>query len=106
MQVWTVDHEDGGRERLDLDFAWGDDPVPVTPADEILCDVSMGYVCGQAACSVLWHEGVRWWTVSSDALLALQDDMLIEYDMHTFAPTGVLLGSQSGLQVQFNPACL
>jgi hypothetical protein len=90
VQVYTVDHEDGGRARLDVQFAWADDsdPVPVTPDDEIVCDVSAGYVCARDACSVLWHDNVKWFTISADALLGWQDDMLIEYDMHTFAPLG------------------
>ena len=101
VQVWTVDHEDGGRQRLDLEFGWTDTPVPQTPKDEIVCDVSAGYVCAQDACSVLWHENLRWWTISADALLALQDGMLLEYDMHTFAPVGAHLL----LQAQVLCAC-
>lgn len=93
MQIYTVDHEDGGRVRLDAEFPWSshDDPVPLVPDEEIICDVSRGYVCARDACSVLWHEDVKWFTISADALLAWQDDMLIEYDMHTFAPLGACL---------------
>jgi hypothetical protein len=90
-----VDHEDCGRLRLDSQFAWNsrEDPVSLTPDDEIVCDVSSGYVCARDACSVLWHEAVTWHTVSSDVLLAEQDGMLIEYDIHTFSPVGALLTS-------------
>ena len=90
VQVLTVDHEDGGRVRLDAEFAWDspDDPVAQTPDDEIVCDVSAGYVCARDACSVMWRENMRWFTISADTLLAWQDEMLIEYDMATFAPTG------------------
>jgi hypothetical protein len=90
VQVYTVDHEDGGRLRLDVEFAWcsREDPIPVTPDSEIVCDVDAGYVCAQDACSVLWQDGIRWFTISEDTLLALQHDMLIEYDMRTFAPIG------------------
>lgn len=95
MQILTVDHEDCGRLRLDSQFAWNsrEDPVSLTPDDEIVCDVSSGYVCARDACSVLWHEAVTWHTVSSDVLLAEQDGMLIEYDIHTFSPVGALLTS-------------
>lgn len=90
LQVSTIDHEDDGRVRLDLRFAWDadDDPVPVTPDDEIVCDVSAGYICARDACSVLWHEGVRWHNVGESVLLAEQDGMLIEYDVHTFSAIG------------------
>ena len=90
VQVLTLDHEDGGRVRLDAEFAWDspDDPVALTPDDEIVCDVSAGYVCARDACSVMWRENVRWFTIRADTLLAWQDEMLIEYDMATFAPTG------------------
>lgn len=93
LQVFTVDHEDSGRVRLDLDFAWDDNatPVPVTPDEEILCDVAAGYICARDACSVLWHDAVKWWPIGETHMLALQDGMLLEYDTATFAPTGVPL---------------
>ena len=62
--------------------------MPVTPDDEIVCDVSAGYICARDACGVMWHDDVKWYTISEDALLAWQDGMLIEYDMHTFSPLG------------------
>lgn len=94
VQVYTVDHEDGGRLRLDVEFAWSscEDPVPVTPDMEIVCDVSAGYVCAQDACSVLWQDGIKWFTISEGALLALHDGLLLEYDMRTFAPIGEFCG--------------
>ena len=90
LQIYTLDHEDGGKLRLDAEFAWADadNPVPVTPDEEIICDVSAGYLCARDACSVLWREHVTWFTVRADTLLAHQDEMLVEYDMQTFAPTG------------------
>lgn len=93
--MYTVDHEDGGRTRLDVDFAWADAaaPVPVTPDEEIVCDVSAGYVCARDVCSVLWRDDVRWWPIGATHMLALQDGMLLEYDTVTFAPTGAPLAA-------------
>jgi hypothetical protein len=103
----TVDHEDGGSLRLDSQFAWDstEDPVSLTPEEEIVCDVSAGYVCARDACSVLWHEGFTWHTVSPDVLLAEQDGMLIEYDIHTFSPIGVLLMHMLLMHVSVLPMC-
>lgn len=91
LQVYTIDHEEGGQTRLDVAFAWADldSPVAVTPDEEIVCDVSAGYVCARDVCSVLWHDGVTWWPIGETHMLALQDGMLLEYDTATFAPTGV-----------------
>lgn len=85
-----MDHGEGGRTRLDVEFAWADTaaPVPVTPDEEIMCDVSAGYVCARDACSVLWHDGAKWWPIGETHMLAQQDGMLLEYDTATFAPTG------------------
>ncbi|NJR41272.1 MAG: hypothetical protein HC767_00080 [Akkermansiaceae bacterium] len=92
MQVYTVDHESKSRTRLDLDVAWNDTtvPEPLTPDEEIVCDVEAGYICARDACSVLWWENVKWWPTGKNTMLALQDDMLLEYDTTTFAPAGVL----------------
>jgi hypothetical protein len=90
LQVYTVDHEDAGRARLDLDFAWADsaDPAPLTPDEEIVCDVEAGYLCARDACSVLWRDAVKWFPIGPTAMMALQEGMLIEYDTATFAPVG------------------
>jgi hypothetical protein len=90
LQVCTVDHEGGGRVRVDLEVDWRDAgvPEPVTPDAEIVCDVEAGYVCARDACSVLWRDGVRWWPTGAATMLALQDGMLLEYDTATFAPSG------------------
>lgn len=91
VQVYTVNHDSDGPPRLDLDVAWSDEsvPVPVTPDEEIVCDVEAGYICARDACSVLWWEGVQWWPTGQKTMLALQDDMLLEYDTTTFAPSGM-----------------
>lgn len=95
MQVYTIDHESGTSSdvRLDLDVAWSDTgvPVPLTPDEEIVCDVEAGYICARDACSVMWWEGVKWWPTGEHTMLALQDGMLLEYDTTTFAPAGELL---------------
>jgi len=62
LQVYTIDHAEGGRTRLDTDLAWADleSPVAITPDEEIVCDVSAGYMCARGVCAVLWHDGVKW----------------------------------------------
>jgi hypothetical protein len=92
-QVYTLDHEEDSRLRLDLDVIWSDTavPVPRTPDDEIVCDVEAGYICARDACSVLWWDSVEWWPTGEKTMLALQDDMLLEYNTTTFAPAGMLL---------------
>lgn len=89
-QVFTVDHEEGGRLRRDVAFRWDDpsDPASLVPDDEIVCDPFAGFVCARDACSALWLDNVRWWTTGPGPLLAAQDGMLLEYDCATFAPTG------------------
>jgi hypothetical protein len=76
--------------RLDVSFRWDDpaDPVSLVPDDEIVCDPFAGFVCARDACSALWFDAVSWWTVAPNTLLAAQDGMLLEYDVHTFAPIG------------------
>jgi hypothetical protein len=93
VQVYTVDHEDASRLRLDLDVAWNDTavPAPRTPDEEIVCDVEAGYICARDACSVMWWDSVQWWPTGEKTMLALQDDMLLEYSTATFAPAGMLL---------------
>ena len=93
FEVWTVDHEDSGARRLDLTAPWGFEGAPqkLISDDELVCDPAAGYVCARDACSILWHEGIRWFATGSTTLLAQQDDKLIEYDVRTFAPTGMRL---------------
>ncbi|KAG2492808.1 hypothetical protein HYH03_008968 [Edaphochlamys debaryana] len=94
-ELFTVDH-DTGATRLDLAADWADTapPVPVTPADELLCDPSAGWLCSHLDCKVgdnSQASGVRWYPVGSETILALHEEgLLIEYDMATAAPIGVV----------------
>ncbi|KAG2491261.1 hypothetical protein HYH03_010467 [Edaphochlamys debaryana] len=93
-ELFTVDH-DTGATRLDLAADWADTapPVPVTPADELLCDPSAGWLCSQMDCKVGDNiQGlVTWYPVGSETILALHDGgLLIEYDMATAAPIGLV----------------
>lgn len=70
-----MDH-DTGSKRLDLHQAWADTapPVPVTPADDLVCDPDAGWLCSQLDCElsgdgsavpkVEWFQvgGGGWWT--------------------------------------------
>lgn len=105
-QVLTVDHEEGGTLRLDVEAAWdaAEPPAVRIPDDEVICDPYAGYVCAQDTCSVLWHDAIQWFTVGPDTLLAHQDGSLIEYDARTFAPTGCVTLDTEGLRVVLRDA--
>jgi hypothetical protein len=95
-QLFTVDHEDAGRLRLDLRHTWGNpaSPEPVTPEEELVCDPSSGWLCSQLDCGLGEEEGaggaVQWLPAGPNCLLAVQGDLLVEYDMETRSPVGLV----------------
>lgn len=106
-ELYTVDHTDGGRTRLDLKHAWADvstPPVVCTPAEELLCDPDAGWLCSRVDCDVAggmassldeaggdgYGGSVRWFSAGGDVLLALQDGLLVEYDLRSRAPVGLV----------------
>jgi 3',5'-cyclic AMP phosphodiesterase CpdA len=113
-ELYTVDHTDGGRKRLDLKHRWEDvstPPVVCTPAEELLCDPDAGWLCSRVECDVGGDvvggmaspvEGaaagaaaaasgrVQWFPAGGDVLLALQDGLLVEYDLRSRAPVGLV----------------
>lgn len=93
-QLFSVDH-DTGAVRLDLAAAWADPsaPVPVTPEDQLLCDPDAGWLCSQLDCKVGDNvDGyLTWFPVGDKTILALQaGGLLVEYDMSTAAPYGLV----------------
>ncbi|PNW84648.1 hypothetical protein CHLRE_03g152900v5 [Chlamydomonas reinhardtii] len=93
-QLFTVDH-DTGASRLDMEARWDDAsaPVPVIPEDELLCDPDAGWLCSEMDCKVGDNSTgfITWHPVGLQTILARQaNDLLIEYDMATAAPLGLV----------------
>jgi hypothetical protein len=93
-QLFTVDHEDAGRLRLDLRHPWGNpaSPEPVTPEEELVCDPSSGWLCSQLDCGLEGEQqgAVQWLPAGPTCLLAVQGELLVEYDMETRSPVGLV----------------
>lgn len=97
FELFTLDHE-SATLRLDLKGDWSPAHVPVvhTPEDELLCDPSKGWLCSQWDCSLGQDGyGVKWYVAGPNTLLALQDGLLVEYDLAMQAPIGVVAKGMS-----------
>ena len=82
FEVLTMDHETG-ESRLDLKGSWDprDTPKILTPPEELICDISSGFLCSEVDCSVggsVDDTGVRWFNSGKTSMLHLQDGLLIE----------------------------
>ncbi|PNW74215.1 hypothetical protein CHLRE_13g589870v5 [Chlamydomonas reinhardtii] len=93
-QLYTVDHDTGGL-RLDLAARWVDPgaPTPLIPEEELVCDPDSGWLCSQMDCKVGDNSSgfVTWYAVGHQTILARHtNDLLIEYDMATAAPIGLV----------------
>eukprot|EP00798_Chlamydomonas_sp_ICE-L_P001369 gene1369-32733_t len=92
-KLYTLDHEGDGSLRLDMSHSWSDTiaPVPCVPDEELMCDPEAGWLCSKLDCS-LGEDNVftRWFPVGSNTIIALHDQQLVEYDMATSSPTGVV----------------
>lgn len=102
-QLYTVDHNDNGRLRLDLQHAWAatDSPEPVTPEHELIPDESAGWLRSQLDCGVTqsYQEAagpVQWLVGGPNVLLAVQQGMVVEYDLQMRAPVGVVAFLEEG----------
>jgi hypothetical protein len=103
-EVCSVDHGDGGRVRVDLKQAWADaaTPSPITPEDELVCDPDAGWLCSALDCGLAssLDEGrtaTQWFPAGPGCLLALHDGkLLVEYDMTTRAPIGLVADASGG----------
>ncbi|KAF6253281.1 Metallo-dependent phosphatase-like protein [Scenedesmus sp. NREL 46B-D3] len=96
-QLFTVDHVKAGKLRLDLQQPWASagPPVPVTPEHEMIPDASAGWLSSRLECgltdSVDEELGrVQWHAAGPNVMLAVQDDMLVEYDVEMRAPVGIV----------------
>jgi len=93
--VLTMDHETG-ESRVDLKGSWDarDAPQILTPPEELICDVSSGFLCSEVDCSVGSIDGdggeISWFNSGLRSMLHLQDNMLIEYDAMNMAPIGAV----------------
>ncbi|EFJ48704.1 hypothetical protein VOLCADRAFT_104564 [Volvox carteri f. nagariensis] len=93
-RLFTVDH-DSGALRLDMEARWDEQspPIPVVPEDELLCDPDAGWLCSQMDCKMGDNSSgfITWYPVGSETILALQaGGLLIEYDMSSAAPMGLV----------------
>lgn len=90
--MYTCDHDDGSM-RLDLAHGWTNTsrPAPILPLDEAVCDPDDGWLCSKLDCKLGEdNEFVRWIPAGPAAMLAVQDDLVVEYDMEMAAPIGVV----------------
>jgi len=92
-RLYTLDHETA-RLRLDASHSWSDSAAPLVqlpPDEELLCDPSAGWLCSKLDCTLGEDsEFVQWFPVGRRTILALHDDLLVEYDLATSSPTGLL----------------
>jgi hypothetical protein len=96
FEVLTMDH-DTGDTRVDLSGSWDaqDTPVILTPPEELICDISSGFLCSEVDCTVEdkatdAEKKVEWFNISSTSMLHLQGNMLIEYNTPCMAPIGAV----------------
>lgn len=121
-QLYTVDHGDAGRLRLDLAHSWdsSEAPSPLLPGHDLIADPNAGWLCSQLECGLDSSSGgsssngtggsdgskaVVWLPAGPNCLLAAQDDLLVEYDMQMRAPLGLVAFLEGGCDEQ-NIGCL
>ena len=90
-----MDHETGS-SRVDLEQQWIDlsPPAPLPlPDEEMLCDPNAGWVCSKIPDEGFIgkdNEWVTWHPVGPKTILATQDGLLVEYDINTSSPIGIV----------------
>jgi hypothetical protein len=96
-QLFTVDHNNTGKLRLDLQQQWtsASPPVPVTPEHEMIPDANAGWLSSRLECGVTASMDeelgrVQWQAAGPNVMLAVQDDMLVEYDVEMRSPVGIV----------------
>lgn len=102
-QLFTVDHNSAGNLRLDLQQPWASasPPVPVTPQHEVIPDPNAGWLSSRLECGLtdsMEEElgKVQWHAAGPNVMLAVQDDMLVEYDVEMRAPVGIVAFLEGG----------
>lgn len=99
-ELYTMDH-DTGALRLDLAHRWDDPsaPHPLLPEEELICDPSAGWLCSQVECSVDDSQlssaidlppAVTWLNAGPGCMLAVQDEIIVEYDTRCMSPIGLV----------------
>jgi hypothetical protein len=104
-QLYTVDHSNAGRLRLDLAQTWAskEAPSPILPGHDLIAESDAGWLCSQLDCSLQEADGaggakgVQWLAAGPNVLLAVQDGLLVEYDMQMRAPLGIVAFLEGGL---------
>ena len=113
FEICTVDHQAGGKIRLDATITYKDTghEVGVYQHDDEAYDHDnyfkvyqpvegdQCYICGpesEEECSITDDEPVTmdtriWWRLSSGRVLGVMNGMLLEYDSSTLAPLGLVL---------------
>ncbi|PSC75593.1 calcineurin-like phosphoesterase [Micractinium conductrix] len=99
-ELYTMDHDTGGL-RLDLKHSWDDSssPQPLMPEDELICDPAAGWLCSKVDCPVPddaeftpldLSPPVTWLNAGPGCMLAVQDEIIVEYDTRSMSPIGVV----------------
>lgn len=97
-QLYTMDHGDAGRLRLDLEHTWAstESPSPILPEHDLIASPNAGWLRSQLDCSLEAGTQTQWLCAGSNVLLAVQDDLLVEYDMQMRAPLGLVAFLEGG----------
>jgi hypothetical protein len=91
--VFTVDHINEGKLRLDLKFDWqqSDSPAPITPQEDLISDPDASWLWSAWECGLdPVKNNVQWLVGGPNCLLAVQNGMLVEYDLGSQSPVGVV----------------
>jgi hypothetical protein len=93
-----MDHGDAGRLRLDLEHSWAssESPSPILPEHDLIASPNAGWLRSQLDCSLEAGSQTQWLCAGSNVLLAVQDDLLVEYDMQMRAPLGLVAFLEGG----------
>jgi len=111
FNIYTVDHTDNGRERLDATVTYkgndGESVVFAHPSDDYDHDAFFSAYTPQEqdGCYLADADGVLakvqdgveeetvcWWHMSTGQVLGVHNGMVLEYDPSTLAPLGLVVG--------------
>lgn len=93
-QLYTLDHG-SGEMFLNVDHRY-DDPLPPVhtppPSEDMVCDPEKGWVCAELTCDLDERGKPRatWLPAGPHSLLAVQGNLLVEYDPEMQSPIGVV----------------
>lgn len=109
FNIYTIDHTDAGRERLDATVTYqgneGESVVFAHPSDDYDHDAFFSAYTPQEedGCYLADADGVLatvdddaetvcWWHMSTGQVLGVHNGMVLEYDPSTLAPLGLVVG--------------